>query len=88
MRNFDPPGNSDTKRKMYGSILVIGGGMMFKGTDNFLLRRLQAQLPVGYQFMRDQMEVITRPKVLLLYTLALFVVCLFTHCFTEVERYD
>lgn len=55
-------GNSDTKRKMYGSILVIGGGMMFKGTDNFLLRRLQAQLPVGYQFMRDQMEVITRPK--------------------------
>ena len=48
---------------MYSSILVIGGGMMFKGTENFLLRRLQAQLPPNFQFMRDQMEVYTRPKV-------------------------
>ena len=48
---------------MYSTILVVGGGMQFKGTDNFLLRRLQAQLPVNYQFMRDQIEVITRPKV-------------------------
>ena len=49
---------------MYSTILVVGGGMQFKGTDNFLLRRLQAQLPINYQFMRDQIEVITRPKVL------------------------
>ena len=37
--------------------------MMFKGVNNFLLRRIQAQLPVGFQFMRDQVEIITRPKV-------------------------
>ena len=49
---------------MYSSILVVGGGMMFKGANNFLLRRLQAHLPVGFQFMRDQMEVIIRPKVI------------------------
>ena len=48
---------------MYGTILVVGGGLMFKGADQFLLKRLQAQLPTFFQFMRDQMEVISRPKV-------------------------
>ena len=48
---------------MYSSIVVVGGGMMFKGVNNFLLRRIQAQLPLAFQFMRDQVEVITRPKV-------------------------
>eukprot|EP00112_Aurelia_sp_Birch-Aquarium-sp1_P000617 Seg1058.8 transcript_id=Seg1058.8/GoldUCD/mRNA.D3Y31 product="Actin-related protein 8" protein_id=Seg1058.8/GoldUCD/D3Y31 len=60
--SIDCCGNYETRRKMYSTILVVGGGMQFKGTDNFLLRRLQAQLPVNYQFMRDQIEVITRPK--------------------------
>ena len=37
--------------------------MMFKGANNFLMRRVQAQVPTAFHFMRDQMEVITRPKV-------------------------
>eukprot|EP00794_Sanderia_malayensis_P009126 gene9126-10099_t len=60
--SIDCCGNSETKRKMYSSILVVGGGLMFKGTESFLLRKLQAQLPVNLQFMRDQLEVLTRPK--------------------------
>lgn len=60
---FLSAGNQETKRKMYGTVLLIGGGMNFKGTDEFLLKRLQSQLPPHYHFMKEQMEVITRPKV-------------------------
>ena len=55
--------NQETKRKMYSTILLIGGGMNFKGVDEFLLKRLQMCLPAHYQFMKEQMDVITRPKV-------------------------
>ena len=50
---------------MYGTVLLIGGGLSFKGADEFLLKRLQAQLPTHYQFVKDQMEVIARPKVII-----------------------
>ena len=61
--NFNVSDNQETKRKMYSTILLIGGGMNFKGVDEFLLKRLQLNLPTHYQFMKEQMDVITRPKV-------------------------
>lgn len=54
--------NTETKRKMYSTVLLIGGGMNFKGADEFLLKRLQARLPAHYQYVKEQMEVINRPK--------------------------
>lgn len=48
---------------MYSTVLLIGGGLNFKGADEFLLKRLQAKLPNHYQYLKDQMEVINRPKV-------------------------
>lgn len=62
MYSIEQCSNQETKRKMYGTVLLIGGGMNFKGTDEFLLKRLQSQLPPHYHFMKEQMEVITRPK--------------------------
>ena len=47
---------------MYGTILLVGGGYCFKGAEDFLLRKVQAQLPAHYQFVREQMEVVVRPK--------------------------
>ncbi|XP_065066274.1 actin-related protein 8-like [Rhopilema esculentum] len=61
-KSIESCGSYETKRKMYSTILIVGGGMMFKGANNFLMRRVQAQVPTAFHFMRDQMEVITRPK--------------------------
>ncbi|XP_074639693.1 actin-related protein 8-like isoform X1 [Acropora palmata] len=52
----------DTKRKMYGSVLLIGGGFMFNGAAAMLQSRLQAKLPASHRKLVDQVEVIARPK--------------------------
>ena len=41
--------DAETKRKMYSTVLLIGGGLHFKGCDEFLLKRLQSRLPTHYQ---------------------------------------
>jgi len=56
-------GNPETKRKMYSTLLLIGGGLNFKGADEFLLKRLQSHLPSHLNSLKEQMEVINRPKV-------------------------
>ena len=48
---------------MYSTILLIGGGLNFKGADDFLLKRVQARLPAHFNYLKEQMEVINRPKV-------------------------
>ncbi|KAL9956854.1 hypothetical protein ACROYT_G038400 [Oculina patagonica] len=52
----------DTKRKMYSSVLLIGGGFMFNGAATALQSRLQAKLPASHRKLVDQVEVIARPK--------------------------
>ena len=53
----------ETKRKMYSSVLLIGGGFMFNGAAATLQSRLQAKLPASHRKLVDQVEVIARPKV-------------------------
>ena len=53
----------ETKRKMYSSVLLIGGGFMFNGAAIALQSRLQAKLPASHRKLVDQVEVIARPKV-------------------------
>lgn len=52
--------NDEMKRKMYSCILVIGGGMKFKGIGKWLQNRLALQIP--YAFRPEQIDVITSPK--------------------------
>ncbi|KAJ7382589.1 Actin- protein 8 [Desmophyllum pertusum] len=52
----------ETKRKMYSSVLLIGGGFMFNGAAPALQSRLQAKLPASHRKLVDQVEVIARPK--------------------------
>ena len=48
---------------MYSSILVVGGGLMFHGAQEFLLHRIMNKMPPSFRRLVDNVEVITRPKV-------------------------
>jgi actin-related protein len=39
----------DLKRKMYGCILVVGGGMKFIGIGTWLQNRISLQIPYMYR---------------------------------------
>ncbi|XP_061622169.1 actin-related protein 8 isoform X3 [Phyllopteryx taeniolatus] len=54
--------SDETKRKMYSSILVVGGGLMFHGAQEFLLHRIINKMPPSFRRLVDNVEVITRPK--------------------------
>ncbi|KXJ27113.1 Actin-related protein 8 [Exaiptasia diaphana] len=54
--------SEDTKRKMYGNILLVGGGFSFNGAAAMLQARVQAKLPTYLRKLIDQVEVIARPK--------------------------
>lgn len=41
--------NEDLKRKMYGCILVVGGGMKFSGIGTWLQNRISLQIPYMYR---------------------------------------
>lgn len=39
-------GSEDLKRKMYSSILLVGGGLKFKGMSSWLEKRLAQHIPI------------------------------------------
>lgn len=41
--------NEDLKRKMYGCILVVGGGMKFQGIGKWLQNRISLQIPYMFR---------------------------------------
>jgi actin-related protein len=43
------PATEDLKRKMYGCILVVGGGMKFIGIGTWLQNRISLQIPYMYR---------------------------------------
>lgn len=55
--------SDETKRKMYSSVLVVGGGLMFHGAQEFLQHRILNKMPPSFRRMVENVEVITRPKV-------------------------
>lgn len=56
--------SDETKRKMYSSVLVVGGGLLFHGAQEFLQHRILNKMPPSFRRMVENVEVITRPKVL------------------------
>lgn len=57
------PASDDTKKKMYSSILVVGGGLMFHKAQEFLQHRILNKMPPSFRRVVENVEVITRPKV-------------------------
>ncbi|CAL1607345.1 unnamed protein product [Knipowitschia caucasica] len=62
LHSIDCCASDETKRKMYSSILVVGGGLMFRGAQEFLLHRVINKMPPSFRRLLDSVEVITRPK--------------------------
>lgn len=53
----------DMKKKLYGSVLVVGGGLSFPGAPLMLQQRLYSKLPPMFQRSSDAIEVCSNPKV-------------------------
>lgn len=52
--------NDDLKRKMFGCILVVGGGMKFPGIGKWLQNRVGLQIP--YLYRSEQLDIVMSPK--------------------------
>ncbi|KAF6205312.1 hypothetical protein GE061_019482 [Apolygus lucorum] len=52
--------SDDIKRKMFSTILIVGGGMKFKGISSWLKNKLMFQVPSHLK--PDQIEIVTTPK--------------------------
>ncbi|KPP64929.1 hypothetical protein Z043_116681 [Scleropages formosus] len=62
LHSIDSCASDETKRKMYSSILVVGGGLMFQGAQEFLQHRILNKMPPSFRRVVENVEVITRPK--------------------------
>lgn len=51
--------NDELKRKMYGCILVVGGGMKFTGISNWLQNKVALKIPLMY---RSEHNIVTSSK--------------------------
>lgn len=60
LTSIDRCQSDEMKRKMYSSILIVGGGAKFKNLGKWLQYRLALQIPVAYR--PEQIEIITRAK--------------------------
>uniref|UniRef100_A0A4W3GXH7 Actin-related protein 8 n=1 Tax=Callorhinchus milii TaxID=7868 RepID=A0A4W3GXH7_CALMI len=62
LHSIDCCASDETKKKMYSSILVVGGGLMFHGAQEFLQHRILNKMPPSFRRIVENVEVITRPK--------------------------
>ena len=53
---------TEMKRKLYGSVLVVGGGFAFQGVASMLQARLYADLPTIFQKPQEAIEVSSNPR--------------------------
>ncbi|KAK4885379.1 hypothetical protein RN001_001650 [Aquatica leii] len=60
LQSIDRCPTEDLKRKMYGCILVVGGGMKFSGIGTWLQNRISLQIP--YLYRAEQLDIITNPR--------------------------
>ena len=59
---FSSTASTDMKRKLYGSVLLIGGGLSFPQTAHYLQIRLEESLPHIFKGS-DTVEVCSNPRV-------------------------
>ncbi len=56
-------GSLEVKHKLYGSVLIIGGGLSFPGAAAVLQARLELQLPGLFSRSAQTVEVFSNPRV-------------------------
>uniref|UniRef100_A0A671LE27 Actin-related protein 8 n=1 Tax=Sinocyclocheilus anshuiensis TaxID=1608454 RepID=A0A671LE27_9TELE len=62
LHSIDSCASDETKRKMYSCILVVGGGLLFLGAQEFLQHRVLHKMPPSFRRLVENVDVITRPK--------------------------
>lgn len=60
--SIDCASSTDVKHKLYGSVLIIGGGLAFPGAAAMLQSRLELQLPVLFNRSSQTVEVFSNPR--------------------------
>lgn len=55
-------GSDDMKKKMYGCILLVGGGFIFPGAAHMLQNYIRSSLPAHCRQFVDRVEVLAKPK--------------------------
>lgn len=60
LQSIERCGGEEQKRKMYSTILIVGGGLKFDGIGQWLQSKLS--LHIAYANKPDQMDIITSPK--------------------------
>ncbi|TRY78430.1 hypothetical protein TCAL_06903 [Tigriopus californicus] len=60
LRSIEGCESEDMKRKMYGCILLVGGGSKLKGLDSYLRGKLALQIPMQYR--TDPVDIIVNAK--------------------------
>ncbi|XP_042617387.1 actin-related protein 8 [Cyprinus carpio] len=59
---IDSCASDEMKRKMYSCILVVGGGLLFHGAQEFLQHHSLNKMPPSFHRLVENVDVITRPK--------------------------
>ncbi|XP_043933549.1 actin-related protein 8 [Protopterus annectens] len=62
LHSIDCCASDETKKKMYSSILVVGGGLMFHKAQEFLQHRILNKMPPSFRRVVENIEVITKTK--------------------------
>ncbi|XP_056628218.1 actin-related protein 8 [Triplophysa dalaica] len=62
LHSIDSCSSDETKRKMYGCILLVGGGLLFHGAQEFLQHRILNKMPPSFRCLVESVDVITRQK--------------------------
>ncbi|XP_051964276.1 actin-related protein 8 [Xyrauchen texanus] len=62
LHSIDCCSSDESKRKMYSCILVVGGGLLFHGAQEFLQHRILNKMPPSFRCLVENVDVITRPK--------------------------
>uniref|UniRef100_A0A8D8VG47 Actin-related protein 8 n=1 Tax=Cacopsylla melanoneura TaxID=428564 RepID=A0A8D8VG47_9HEMI len=60
LQSVERCGGDEQKRKMYSTILIVGGGLKFDGISHWLQSKLA--LHISYANKPDQIDIITTPK--------------------------
>ncbi|CAH1122302.1 unnamed protein product [Ceutorhynchus assimilis] len=60
LQSIDRCPSEDLKRKIYGCVLVVGGGMNFSGIGTWLQNRISLQIP--YLYRAEELDIITNPR--------------------------
>lgn len=56
--------SEDLRKKLFSSILLVGGGLQFEGAMTWLQYQVWQSMPASTRQQLETMDIITKPKVI------------------------